>query len=287
MIKDLAQFVRLPAGFSAASNIITAFVILQTSTTGFSELALLILASLSLYFSGMGLNDCFDYKEDCRERHQRPLPQGKITLSTAWILSCCLMFLGCLLAFWVNVDAGLMAILLSLLIIFYNSKVLPDRLSSLLMGLCRYTNYWLVVVIFPISALSWVLPLPLFLYVTGLTRLSKAESGSESFTALYESSFLMGLSLISVIVLIFIYSESWLFSILAVIAFTSYLVMLLWPLKEGLVGNAVQGVIGRLVIGVILMDILVLLVFLYYFPAMVLLLMLISARLLARALYVS
>ncbi len=287
IVKTIAQFVRLPAGFSAVSNIIAAYVITKSGVIDLQELSLIVLASLCLYFAGMGLNDCFDFYEDRALRSNRPLPSGKLGLSKAWIISLCLLVAGCILAFIADYKTGLTSLLLAALIILYNSKVLPDIPSALTMGLCRYSNWMLVMVLEPITIQTLFLPLPLMLYVTGVTLLSNAETGKHTHRLLHSAIAFKILSLLFMLGLVFNYSTYTIMLLLMLITVTIYIAGIYRPVWANICPDTVQAAIMKLVMGVIVIDVVLLLVFNYPVAAVGVLIMLFAGRLLGRKLYVS
>ena len=91
------QLIRLPATFSAWSNVLAAHWIATGGAPSFPLLGLQLGIATALYWSGMVLNDCFDLAEDRRERPGRPIPSGAIPPSRAWTLGWSLMGLAVLL----------------------------------------------------------------------------------------------------------------------------------------------------------------------------------------------
>jgi 4-hydroxybenzoate polyprenyltransferase len=81
---DWVELVRLPAVFSAWSNILAAHLIATTGSPHWRLLALQLAITTSLYWAGMVLNDCFDLNNDRIERPERPLPSGRIAPRAAW-----------------------------------------------------------------------------------------------------------------------------------------------------------------------------------------------------------
>ena len=79
------QLVRLPTVFTALADILlgTQLVVPAEATTSPRALGLLLVASAGLYLAGMVFNDVFDRHRDAVERPGRPLPSGRITLSSA------------------------------------------------------------------------------------------------------------------------------------------------------------------------------------------------------------
>ena len=91
--------------------------------------------------AGNSINDYFDHKIDAINKPERPIPSGRISLKTALIYSIFLFVMGIVLAFLINLLLGMIALLSSILMIFYardlKTKCLIGNLSiSFLTGLC-------------------------------------------------------------------------------------------------------------------------------------------------------
>ena len=91
--------------------------------------------------AGNSINDYFDHKIDAINKPERPIPSGRISLKTALIYSISLFALGTILAFLTNLLLGIIALLSSILMVYYardlKTKCLIGNLSiSFLTGLC-------------------------------------------------------------------------------------------------------------------------------------------------------
>ena len=91
--------------------------------------------------AGNSINDYFDHKIDAINKPERPIPSGRISLKTALIYSISLFVLGIILAFLTNLLLGIIALLSSILMVYYardlKTKCLIGNLSiSFLTGLC-------------------------------------------------------------------------------------------------------------------------------------------------------
>jgi len=175
----VARLVRLPAGFTAVSNIVAAYTI-TTDRFQWDVLGNLILVSLCLYYAGMVLNDVFDYERDQAEGNPRPLVQGLLSWSFARTLGCVLMALGLLAATALPWHCTLIAFVLALSIIFYNRGGRQGWLPAATMGWCRYLNWLMALAVSAPFIESWYWPLPVWLYITALTRLSQDESAGKN-----------------------------------------------------------------------------------------------------------
>jgi len=142
-----------------------------------ADLGWLSLATACLYGGGVVLNDYFDARLDAVERPERPIPRGDITRLQAGALGFFLLFAGILSAFLAGIVPGVLAMLISLLVLLYNSrsKVHPV-LGPLNMGLCRSVNLLLGISVIPelVLRMSWLGLFPL-IFITAVTVISRGE----------------------------------------------------------------------------------------------------------------
>lgn len=178
------QLMRIPAVFTAISNIVAAHLIVSQGKIQWGVLLLLAAASSFLYTGGMVLNDCFDAVEDATECPSRPIPSGAIGLHTAWLFGAVLLAIGILLASLVGFLQLVIAGVLVLLILFYNGVAKNRVFAAPAMGSCRLANWVLGLSVTGVSAITFLLALPVFFYVTSLTILSKVETTARSRTPL-------------------------------------------------------------------------------------------------------
>lgn len=286
-MKAILQLVRLPAGFSALSNVLAAHLIVTAGELQVWSLLTTIASSLCLYFAGMALNDCFDFSEDRANRRCRPLPDGQLSLSAGWSISLGLLAAGLLFALITGFKTFCIALLLAAMIVLYDSKVLADSLAALVMGACRYLN-WLLAM--SVALFDWsllLIPLPLFFYVCGLTTLSTAETGTPSRKPLYQASGYFLLAVVCAVVLVFAETGFDILSLGALLLVSLYYVNVLRPVWRAVRPDTVQGAIGTLVMGVIIVDALIVLLYGFAFWSACILLLLLPGKYLARRLYVS
>ena len=150
-LQSWLQLLRIPNLATAISNILLAFLVVHDRWTPVLPLALLIVASSSIYLAGMVLNDYFDFEQDLQERPDRPLPSGQISRSTAGWSGIALLALGLVAAFAaglsVQTEGGhqalrttLVAAILATLVVLYDGPMKKSWLSPVLMGGCRFFN---------------------------------------------------------------------------------------------------------------------------------------------------
>ncbi|MEI8314924.1 MAG: UbiA family prenyltransferase [Verrucomicrobiota bacterium] len=156
-----AKLLRLPNLFTAVADPLAGWLI--TGSCG--AVLLPVGSSACLYTAGIVLNDCFDYRLDCRERPERPLPRGDIPVSMAWLIGAILFLAGLALG-------GSKALPLAALIIFYNAVAKKSVwLAPVTLGACRVCNFALGMGGF---VPRWPLVI-LGVYVAGLTLLARRE----------------------------------------------------------------------------------------------------------------
>ena len=151
---------------------------------GFGALVMLLMASSMLYVAGMVLNDVFDVEIDRRERPERPLPAGRISLATARRLGWRLLVLGVLAGtgagfFLGHLRPGTIAALLAICILLYDARLKRTPLGPLAMGACRTLNVLLGMnaVDRPLHAEHWLVAGGIGLYVAGVTWFARREAG--------------------------------------------------------------------------------------------------------------
>lgn len=153
-------------------------------------LALLMLAISLLYLAGMYLNDAFDRRIDSRERPERPLPAGRVTVATVYTTGFAMMATGLLMLAAIPREAGpvsadapsvggplLGGLALAAAIVAYDAYHKDNPLSPVVMGLCRALVYGTSAVAFaaPTAGLA-LAAVVLWSYLIGLTYAAKQES---------------------------------------------------------------------------------------------------------------
>ncbi|MCP3868255.1 MAG: UbiA family prenyltransferase [Gammaproteobacteria bacterium] len=281
------QLVRIPALFTAWSNILAAQLIAHAGRPDVKVMLLLLAASSALYLSGMVLNDCFDLSEDKKDRPSRPLPAGKIPVHIAWRLGWGLMILGLLLAGLAGWLQLAIALLLAITIIGYDGGLKKSPSGVLVMGSCRYLNWLLGLSTVPLTAASFLLPVPVFLYIVALSILGRIETRGHSPRSLVLCT--MGI-LATTVSLLFLYLNDVLGTLWALTAGISILTGLMIYLAAGfrdMTPVRCQSYMQTMLLGIIPLDALLTLCAGPWWGALIVISMLIPGRLLARMLYVT
>ncbi len=146
-MKAYLQLIRAPNLFTAASNVVTGFVLMAAvdGTLGrarWHHLLALIFISVALYASGAIFNDCLDLEHDVRFRPERPLPSGAVPLGRAYALGLFLVLAALGMAVLLgSATTVLVTGLLVTAIWLYNGLFKRFMiLGALAMGLCRFLN---------------------------------------------------------------------------------------------------------------------------------------------------
>ncbi len=283
----LLQLLRLPAIFTTWSNILAAHLIATAGHPRWGTLSLLLAASSALYLGGMVLNDCFDLEEDRRERPGRPLPSGRIGIRTAWLAGWGLLLLGLLLAAAAGPAPLLVALPLTLAIVAYDGWLKRGPLGPVAMGLCRYLNWILGLSVAPLVPASWLLPLPVLIYIWSVTTLSRMETGAAERRLL---ALCIGGTLAAALGLLLLVLGGILPGHLAIPPLLLLTALLLWrqaSLFRDPAPARVQGTVKLMLFGVIPLDALLLLAAGHGWSALLLPLLLIPGRRLARIVYIT
>lgn len=279
---DYLQLIRAPAVFTAQSNILAAHLVATQGQFQWLNLFLLLISSSLLYMSGMVLNDCFDYDEDCQDRPQRPLPSGRIAIKTAWQFSGILMISGIAIAALVGYQQWLLAMFLAFLILLYNSYAKHTVFGFLAMGLCRYLNWLLGLSVITFQWDSLILALPVLFYVCSLTLLSTIETTAHSRLPLIICS--IGMIVTAIMLITVQQTESISPALLLTIVIISLLFILKALLKtyQNFNPEQIQKTMVILIMGIIPLDALLVLSKAPWWGSFMILLLLIPSKILGK-----
>lgn len=182
------QLCRIPAVFSAISDVCCGFALTHRQPPTYEPypvFGLLVVASCGLYLAGMVLNDVFDRHIDAQERPRRPLPSGRVSLTSAIRLAIVLLVVGNLAAVSASLTSGIVAVILTGCILAYDGGLKNTFLGPLVMGSCRFFNILLGAS--AAGSLSEVVTVPqlpvaagMGLYITGVTIFSRQEAATSS-----------------------------------------------------------------------------------------------------------
>jgi 4-hydroxybenzoate polyprenyltransferase len=221
------------------------------------DMLALTLASCFFYAGGIAFNDIFDYKLDKKERPERVLPSGQISINNAVIFASILLLLGLILTLYVGLYSGIIGIYLVAAIFLYNTVAKKNNITGpLIMGLCRALNLSLGISII-LSSLQYLYYLAFipWIYIFAITLISRGEVSSLGVKNIY-----IGLSLYLVVILLLIYVsfEFTHFSFLSLVFIGMFAFNILSTLIPAIRFpndiNAVRNAVKNGVISIILLD---------------------------------
>jgi 4-hydroxybenzoate polyprenyltransferase len=198
------QLMRLPNVFTAMADVAMGFLFIQSSGWRWDAwwdsgaLGMLLAASSLLYIAGVVLNDVFDLEIDRRERPERPLPSGRVSVSAARRLGWRLLIIGVLLGsgaglFVGHLRPGTIAALLATCILLYDAWLKRTPVGPLAMGACRMLNVLLGMsaIDVPLHAEHWLVAGGIGVYVAGVTWFARREAAESSRLQLTLSTIVM------------------------------------------------------------------------------------------------
>jgi 1,4-dihydroxy-2-naphthoate octaprenyltransferase len=199
---------------------------------------LLCLSTAALYGGGVVFNDVFDAALDRVERPERPIPSGLISRSEATTLGALLLTAGIILAFWVSLTSGLLALSVALSALVYNRWGKHQNfLGPVNMGLCRGLNLLLgISIVYSALHDTWYLGFVPIIYIASITMISRGEVHGGSKSTLYNAAFLYAIVLAAILCFSFVHRN-----ILPALVF---LLPFAWMIFKPLLG-AINEPVGR------------------------------------------
>jgi 4-hydroxybenzoate polyprenyltransferase len=208
MLRSYLKLMRLPNVFTALADVAMGFFFVQASDWRWDPwwdsgaLTTLLAASALLYISGVVLNDVFDLEIDRRERPDRPLPSGRISLAAARRLGWRLLVLGVVVGTGAGVFVGhflpgTIAALLATCILLYDGWLKRTPIGPLAMGACRTLNVLLGMSASdaPLYVEHWLAAGGIGVYVAGITWFARREADKSGRLQLSLSALVMALGI--------------------------------------------------------------------------------------------
>jgi len=191
------RLVRVPNLATAVADVLAGFLV----ASGLREVGWLppaagwaIAASICLYAAGMVLNDVFDLDVDRRERPERPLPSGQVTVGAAAFGGQVLLVAGVAAAAIAGVVSGapvtgsfgpaVVGLALAAAVWAYDRGLKRSPVfGPATMGACRGLNWLLGMTAAtgtgPVGG-QWLLPVGMGLYVAGITLFARHEADEDA-----------------------------------------------------------------------------------------------------------
>lgn len=202
------RLMRLPNVFTAMADVAMGFLFVQPTWwqwNGWRDgwtLGLLVAASSLLYAAGMVLNDVFDVETDRRERPERPIPSGQVSLDAARCLGWGLLLVGVAVgvagAFVAGQPrTGAVVLLLGIVIVLYDAWLKRTPLGPVAMGGCRMLNVLLgmSVAAAPWAAENWLVAGSIGVYIAGVTWFARNEAEQSRRTPLVLATLVIALGI--------------------------------------------------------------------------------------------
>jgi 4-hydroxybenzoate polyprenyltransferase len=267
-----ARLLRLPNVFTAMADIFMAALAanaLAAEPVSPLRFLCLLIASCSLYCSGMIWNDYFDLEQDRKERAFRPLAAGVISIAAASRLAFLLMGSGLVFAVLADLGPGgfryhstLIALLLMAAIFLYDGALKRTWAGPVVMGSCRFLNVLLGLSVTATAPFmwGWALALVVALYVVGLTWFARTEARTSNPTLLILGASVMLAALVLALTLPTLVQDHFpahrppfIFPYLLV-GFALYLCLAIIPAIQRPIPRLVQPAVKRSILGLILLD---------------------------------
>ena len=198
-----AQLLRAPNVFTAFADIALAACVGVGVISGgpgpdyWPTVAILALASGSLYLAGMVWNDIFDLAEDRRDRPFRPLPSGRVRSGTAIVLATGLTVVGVGLAA-IGGAAGV-GVGLAAMVLLYDAWLKRTPVGPVAMAACRFLNVILGLTVIPEAALTDGMRAQVAgvvgVYIIGVTWFARTEATTSQRRHLLAAAVVIGLAL--------------------------------------------------------------------------------------------
>ena len=156
----------------------------------FYSILLLCLSTAGLYGGGVVFNDVFDAELDRKERPERPIPSGVITVKQGIWLGIILLLIGVIAAIPVNKISVFLAISIAFASLIYDKWSKHHAVAGPVnMGLCRGLNLLLgISIVMPAVAEWWFIAIVPIVYIAGITMISRGEVHGGSKSILYMSA---------------------------------------------------------------------------------------------------
>ena len=281
------KLMRIPAVFTAMSNIIAAHFIATQGQIEWILLFQLLAISSLLYSAGMILNDCFDLDLDKRERPTRPLASGEISVRHAWLAGWLFIAVALIIASFAGATILIITCLIILFVVGYNAYFKHTLLASFTMATCRYLNWLLGLSVVDLTMNSFLIPVPVLIYIYALTTVSQIETSADSKKPVIYCMFGIGLAAASIVALYFLSTiyNPWVFVFLFIgvaVVFNK-----IADVYNNLDSNKVQGLVRFLILGVIPLDAMLVYAYVSWWMALLILLLLLPGRFFARMISVT
>ncbi len=250
------NLIRIPNVLTAAADVIAGYLY-AAGDSHWPTLVSLCLASMCLYAGGATLNDILDLQRDRRDRPERPLPAGYISIRHASVLVIVTFAVATSVAVGVGGRAVWITPALVVAILLYNSVLKTTFAAPVMMGACRALNLLLGMhSVETITTTAMLLPVAVMgAYVTALTFFARTEARVSTRPRLLLGAIGVTVASLSTALLVLVSEE----------LHVSFLIpVTLLGVVVGYVGaravrsaqaSVVQGAVGVMVLGIVGLDV--------------------------------
>lgn len=267
-IKDYLTLVRVPNLFTLPSNVLVGYFSSNIyNVIEINTIILVILSSTCLYAAGVIFNDIADKQTDRKERPNRPIPSGRITQRRAIILALLLLVISITVSYFISAATLIIVLILIATIVIYDFVLKNSLLGPVVMGVTRLLNILLgaspnlshlIVGQFDyVSYRLFLVCISEFVYVTGITALSKYEANKiPSFqlgwihALLFLSPIVIGIYAASIG---FFKDTTWIYLFIFG-SFILFMLKIATSSKSMMTDLTLQKIIGLLIVGIIIHD---------------------------------
>lgn len=196
MIRPYLQLVRIPGIFTAFTNVLLGFFVVQANTS-WETLVPLLLASGFLYLGGMTLNDYFDFKTDLKNRSFRPIPSGKISKESALLIGISFLTVANAFSVFGGTQSLIISLAMTIVILSYNVKVKTIPIVGIFcLSSIRFLNVLLGASIVQLDFKVAILAVPVAIFVGAISVLAKTEDSAECKKAVSYNIILISITLV-------------------------------------------------------------------------------------------
>ena len=138
-----SSLVRLPNTTTVIADVLAGWILAVATWDQPVAIALVVLAIVMLYWSGMIWNDVADVEQDRQQRANRPIVSGNISLDAAIRLGILTLAIGLICSFVISISCGIVAGALAACMLSYDCLAKKTWLAPWLMGACRSLSIFL------------------------------------------------------------------------------------------------------------------------------------------------
>ncbi len=208
----------------------------------------IILAVFMFYTAGMFFNDICDREIDRKERPERPIPSGVVSVAEATFIVAMLFAAGLGLLWPWGHNVLVAGVALFGLIVLYDIWHKKNPFSPVVMGACRGTVYVIAFLAFASSTTPqlWIAAGWMVLYISSLTWIARSENTNQLSSYLPAS-----LPFLPAIYYLVFHTSTWMIvAVLLYTCWTTYSLKFVYGEKHRNIGRAV----GYLIAGISLFD---------------------------------